>query len=214
MRVRVRLFAGTRDAVGLSALDIDVPEGACVDDVVTRVCDAHPRLTPYRPHVLLALDGEFVTPAAAVRAGSELALMPPVSGGSLPSGPFSLDALHEELGRTGAGATVVFVGHVRGDGGTHRLRFEAYETMAERELEAVRREAIAKFALVDCIVRHRIATLAVGEPIVAVATAAAHRREAFEAAQWIMDEIKARVPIWKAEEATDGARWVNDPTSG
>jgi len=211
MRVKVRFFAGTRDAVGQAAIEIEMPEGARVDDVVARLCAAHPRLAAYRPHILLALDGAFVTPSHPARDGAELALMPPVSGGSIQEAPFSLDELHAALARTGAGATVVFVGHVRADGGTERLRFEAYAPMAEREMEAVRQEAIQKFGLVDCLIRHRIATLAVGEPIVAVATAAAHRGAAFEAAQWVMDELKSRVPIWKAEETSEGSRWVNDP---
>ncbi|HUR70097.1 MAG TPA: molybdenum cofactor biosynthesis protein MoaE [Candidatus Thermoplasmatota archaeon] len=214
MSVRVRFFAGTRDAVGAPALDVDVPEGARVDDVMTQLCATHPRLAPYRAHALYALDGAFVPVTTRVAGAREMAVMPPVSGGSLQEEPFSLDALVHELERAGAGAVVGFVGYVRGDGGTTRLRFEAYAPMAEREIAAVRDEAMRKFGLTGCLVRHRIATLAVGEPIVAVVTAAPHRLAAFEAAQWIMDELKTRVPIWKAEESGGGARWVNDPTGG
>lgn len=213
MRLRVRLFAGTREAVGAAALDVEVAEGARVDDIMAQLCAAHPRLAPYRAHVLYALDGAFVAPTAPLR-GKELAIMPPVSGGAgaLQEGPFSLDAMIAELERAGAGAVVGFVGYVRGDEGVERLRFEAYAPMAEREIETLRAEAMAKFQLTGCRIVHRVATLAVGEPIVAVATAAAHRRAAFEAAAWVMDELKTRVPIWKAEEGAGGARWINDPT--
>lgn len=208
--MRVRLFAGTRDAVGAPSLEVDLPEGARVEDLLARLCAEHPRLAPYRPHALYALDGRFVPASAALRSGAELAIMPPVSGGALQEGPFSLDALVAELERTGAGAVVGFVGYVRGDGGVERLRFEAFAPMAEREIASLREQAIAKFGLTDLIVRHRVATLPVGAPIVAVVAASPHRRAAFEAAQWVMDELKARVPIWKAEEGAAGAQWVND----
>ena len=82
MRVRVRLFAGTREAVGAGSVDLDVPEGARVDDVMAQLCAAHPRLAPYRAHALYAVDGAFV-PVSARVAGKEIAIMPPVSGGSL-----------------------------------------------------------------------------------------------------------------------------------
>lgn len=82
MEVRVRLFAGTRDAVGAPAVDLDLPAGARVEDAVSLLCARHPRLARYRPHVLVALDGAFVGVDAPLRAGAELALMPPVSGGS------------------------------------------------------------------------------------------------------------------------------------
>lgn len=222
MRVRVRFFAGTRDAVGAASVEVDLEEGTRVDDLMAKLCAAHPRLTAYRPHALFAVDGAFV-PVTALVTGREVAIMPPVSGGShsptpahepsIVSEPFSLDALIQQLERAGAGAVVGFIGYVRGDGGTEHLRFETYTEMAEREIAAVRAEAVTKFSLTGCLVRHRIATLAVGEPIVAVVTAAPHRRAAFEAAEWIMDELKTRVPIWKAEERSAGARWVNDPTS-
>lgn len=214
MKVRVRLFAGTREAVGAAALDLELPEGADVGSALARLCAAHPGLARYRDHALYAVDGTFVPASERLRAGAELAIMPPVSGGrgALQEGAFSLDALVADLERAGAGAVVAFVGYVRADHGVARLRFEAYAQMAEREIADIESAARAKFSLTGVRVVHRVATLAVGEPIVAVVTAAAHRRDAFEAAAWIMDEIKKRVPIWKAEEGVGGARWVNDPT--
>jgi molybdopterin synthase catalytic subunit len=224
MRVRVRLFAGTRDAVGAPSVDVDVPPGATVGDLVGILCARHPRLEGYRGHALLALDGAFTSPRAALREGAEVALMPPVSGGSddgraLVDGPFSLDALVASLERRGAGAVVAFLGQVRPTSGeapgmrVERLRFEAYEALAEAEVARLRDEAARTFGLTGCLVRHRLGVLAVDEPIVAVVCAAPHRREAFEAAQWLMDRLKTSVPIWKREEGPAGARWVNDPTS-
>lgn len=222
MRVRVRFFAGTRDAVGESRLDVEIPSGATLADLVGLLCERHPRLGGYRAHALLAVDGEFAPPAAPLREGAEVAIMPPVSGGALDRaihrGPLSLDAMIADLERRGAGAVVAFLGQVRETSGQQpgarvdRLVFEAYEEMAEREILRLREEATRKFGLSGCLVRHRLGALPVGEPVVAVATAAPHRREAFEAAMWMMDALKERVPIWKREEGDDGARWVNDPT--
>lgn len=222
MQVRVRLFAGTRDAVGAPSLHVEMPEGAQVEDLLAALCREHPRLAGYRAHALVAVDGAFSTGTASLREGCEVAIMPPVSGGSgaLTDAPFSLDALVAEVGSRSAGAVVGFVGLVRDTSGerpearVERLHFEAFAPLAEREIGTLRTEACAKFALSGCLVRHRLGTLAVGEPIVAVVTAAPHRRAAFEAAMWIMDEIKTRVPIWKREHVADGtAEWVNDPTT-
>lgn len=222
MQVRVRLFAGTRDAVGASSLHVELPSGARVEDLLATLCREHPRLEAYRAHALLAVDGAFSMRAATLRDGAEVAIMPPVSGGSgaLLDAPFSLDALVRELETRGAGAVVGFVGLVRETSGerpearVERLHFEAFAPMAEREIEALREEAARKFSLSGCLVRHRLGTLGVGEPIVAVVAAAPHRRAAFEAAMWLMDELKTRVPIWKREHVAGAeARWVNDPTT-
>lgn len=222
MRVRVRFFAGTRDAVGAAALVVDVAESARVADLWDALVRAHPPLARYERHALLALDGAFVARDAPLRAGAEVAIMPPVSGGRggaivHDAEALSLDALVASLDRSGTGAVVAFLGSVRDTSGERadatvaRLEFEAYEAMAEREMSRLVDEAVAKFGLVDAAVRHRIGALAVGEPIVAVATCARHRRAAFEAATWLMDELKRSVPVWKREVDADGeSRWVND----
>ena len=212
MRVRVRLFAGTRDAVGAPVLDVEIAEDATLSDLFDELTRAHPRLAAYRPHALLALDGAFVPATTRLRAGSEAAILPPVSGGRgrLHEGPLELDALRRELHSEGAGAIASFLGVVRGDARVASLRFEAYAPMAEGEMARICDEATAKFGLLDCIIRHRTGELAAGEPIVAVLVAARHRRGAFEAVAWVMDELKTRVPIWKNE----AGRWVNDPVEG
>ena len=224
MRVRVRFFAGTRDAVGRPQLDVEVPDAARVKDLWAALARDHPRLARYGGHALLAVDGAFAGPEAPLREGAEVAVMPPVSGGAggfLHEGPLSLDEVVASLSQEGAGAVVAFLGVVRPTSGERpdarvaRLRFEAYPEMAEREMATLREAAIRKFGLLDLALRHRLGTLAVGEPIVAVAASARHRQAAFEAAQWAMDELKARVPVWKQEVDEDGsARWVNDPQQG
>ena len=217
MRVRVRFFAGTRDAVGAAHTILELPGEARVSDVWAQLVAQHPGLARYAGHALVAVDGAFVPHTAAVREGAEVAVMPPVSGGAVQEAPFSLDAIVATLRTEGAGAVVAFTGLVRETSGEQpgarvtRLEFEAYAEMAEREIARLRDAAIAKFGLVDCAIVHRVGALHVGDPIVAVVTSAAHRRAAFEAAAWLMDELKTSVPIWKREVAADGGTWwVND----
>lgn len=116
-----------------------------------------------------------------------------------------------------AGGNVLFLGTARGitDGVvTRSLDYEAHEPLARAALERLVMEAIDRFGLVSCAVEHRLGAVAVGEPSVGIATSAAHRAAAFAAAEWLMDRIKRDVPIWKCEEAADGARrWVHpDPS--
>ena len=108
---------------------------------------------------------------------------------------------------------MLFVGTARGttDGvATHALEYDAYEPLAVATLDALRRDAVARFDLVACVVVHRLGTVLPGEASVAVAASAPHRAAAFAAAEWLMAAIKRDVPIWKAEEQPDGHReWLH-----
>jgi molybdopterin synthase catalytic subunit len=115
-------------------------------------------------------------------------------------------------GRTESGAVASFVGIARGEGGqATALELEAYPGFTEAQIEQMARAATQRFSLHDVLVVHRHGAIAPGEPIVLVATASAHRREAFEACDFLMDYLKSRAPFWKKEHGPGGARWV-EPT--
>jgi molybdopterin synthase catalytic subunit len=115
--------------------------------------------------------------------------------------------------RTESGAVASFVGIARADAGqTTALELEAYPGFTEVEIARFAEAAAARFSLHDVLVVHRHGRIAPGEPIVLVATAAAHRREAFEACDYLMDYLKSRAPFWKKEHGPAGARWV-EPTA-
>jgi len=120
-----------------------------------------------------------------------------------------------EVSHHANGATVLFVGTVRevNDGrAVTGIDYSAYTGMAERELEAIAREATRRFGTEHVVVEHRLGTLALGEASVAIAVAHARRAQAYDASRWVIEEIKRRVPIWKREHYADGTReWV-DPT--
>ena len=115
-------------------------------------------------------------------------------------------------GRLESGAVASFVGIARGEGGAATaLELQAYPGFTEVEIERMVEAATARFSLHDALVIHRHGPIAPGEPIVMVATAAAHRRAAFEACDYLMDYLKSRAPFWKKQHGPAGARWI-EPT--
>jgi len=116
-------------------------------------------------------------------------------------------------GRTESGAVASFIGIARGEQGqATALELEAYPGFTEAEIARCAEAAAARFSLQDVLIVHRWGRIAPGEPIVLVATASAHRREAFEACDYLMDYLKSRAPFWKKEHGPAGPRWV-EPTA-
>lgn len=112
-------------------------------------------------------------------------------------------------GRTETGAVATFTGLARGErGATTTLELEAYPGFTEREIGRIAETARERFVLDDYAILHRVGAIAPGEPIVFVATAAAHRRAAFEACDFLMDYLKSRAPFWKKERGPEGERWI------
>jgi len=116
-------------------------------------------------------------------------------------------------GRVETGAVASFTGLARAEGGETRiLELEAYPGFTEAQIGAIAETARTRFDLQDLMIVHRIGQIAPGEPIVFVATAASHRRAAFEACDYLMDYLKSRAPFWKKEHGPEGARWVEPRT--
>jgi molybdopterin synthase catalytic subunit len=122
---------------------------------------------------------------------------------------FSIEDAVEKAKREDVGAIVIFLGTVRKDG-IKSMELEAYKEVAIPELERIRDEAIDKFHLKSVDIIHRIGSLSVGDNIVLIVCAAGHRKEAFEGCSYIIEELKARAPIWKKEIKSDGNRWVGN----
>jgi molybdopterin synthase catalytic subunit len=108
----------------------------------------------------------------------------------------------------GTGAVVVFDGVVRDDDITE-MELEAYEDVATQELDKIAKDATEQFRLLHVDIIHRIGRLAVGENILMIIVAAGHREEAYAGSRFIIEAIKAGVPIWKKELTKDGGRWVS-----
>ncbi|HID76532.1 MAG TPA: molybdenum cofactor biosynthesis protein MoaE [Planctomycetaceae bacterium] len=127
--------------------------------------------------------------------------------------PIDVQAVLQRVRSPAAGAVVLFLGTARERTGTRRtawLDYECYPQMAEAKLTELREEACQQWSLAGCAIVHRVGRLEIGEVSVAIATSAAHRHEAFQAAQWLIDRIKQIVPIWKQEHWADGtSQWVH-----
>lgn len=112
-------------------------------------------------------------------------------------------------GRSEVGAVASFTGIARAEGGEAAvLELQAYPSLTEREIGRIAEQARDRFGLQDLVILHRIGRIAPGETIVFVATAATHRREAFEACDFLMDYLKSRAPFWKRSHGPDGVRWI------
>jgi molybdopterin synthase catalytic subunit len=125
--------------------------------------------------------------------------------------PFDPGALLTEFCRDRAetGAVATFTGIARAEAGaTTALELEAYPGFTEREIGRIADEARTRFGLDDFAIVHRVGRIPPGDPVVFVATAARHRRGAFEACDYLMDYLKSRAPFWKKEHGPGGARWV------
>jgi molybdopterin synthase catalytic subunit len=206
VKVTVRLFAQLRERAGRSELEVELPDGARVRDAIAAVGDVAAGLP-----VVMAVNREYARDDVELRPGDELALIPPVSGGAggvhaavVDDAP-SVDALLARVRDARAGAVVTFSGVTRE---VERLDYEAYAEMAVASMRAIAEAAVERHGLCAAAVEHRVGAVPLSEPSIVVAVSAPHRGEAFAGAREIIDEVKARAPIWKREVDGGDARWV------
>jgi molybdopterin synthase catalytic subunit len=202
--VRIRLFAALRERAGADELEVELPDGALVSDALARV---EPLID--RVPVVMAVNREYADAQTELHADDEVALIPPVSGGSfhvrVTAEPLALDPLLELVKDPRAGAVVSFLGVTRE---VAQLEYEAYAEMAERQMAEIVERAIDNHGLCAVAVEHRVGAVALSESSVAIAVSAPHRHDAFAGAREIIDELKAHAPIWKREEG----KWVAGTT--
>ncbi len=236
MKVTVRLFAGLRERAGTERVELEVQDSIDLLGLKRALEKRHPALGKLQG-VRGVLGTTYVDDRTAIPAGSEVALIPPVSGGSggssLREGVFELSAqpLDPERARArvshpSCGAAVVFVGSAREKNRSKdvvRLDYEAFSAMAEAEMACIFRECRQRFGPpaapsgtdsgeleLYMLVLHRTGAVEVGEPSVVVAVASPHRDAAFQAARFLIDELKQRVPLWKKELYADGEHWIGE----
>jgi molybdopterin synthase catalytic subunit len=126
--------------------------------------------------------------------------------------PIAVAELQQRIRDGSDGAVCVFEGIVRNNTRgrlTQYLEYEAYETMAQQELERLVQQAMQQFAVREVIVHHRLGRIEICEASVFIAVASAHRAAAFDACRWLIDMLKKQVPIWKKEFFVDGAVWAD-----
>jgi molybdopterin synthase catalytic subunit/molybdopterin converting factor small subunit len=220
VKVRVRLFGSLREQAGQAMLDLVLEPGATAADLRDRLALDYPLVGTLGQRLAVSINLEHASYNDVLREGDEVALLPPVAGGS--GGPqqcsISDSALDEsEVARRvmgdDAGGLVTFVGAVRDHSRGHSIKFleyEAYPEMAEREMQKIADEAAERWPGTRVAIAHRIGHLEIGDAAVVIAAASPHRAAAFEACRFAIDTLKQTVPIWKKEVATDGEYWVDD----
>ena len=208
MKVAVRLFAGLRELAGARALELDLPAGAVAADV----CPALD-LGEEPVGLLVAINKSYAEPGTLLAEGDEVALIPPVSGGSfrLSETPLSLDDAVREVASDDAGAIATFTGTTRSRSRGRevvRLEYEAYEGMAEAEMERIAADLKAHHSLIEVAIHHRVGVVGIGETSVVIAVSSAHRADALAACAEAIDTLKGSVPLWKKEIYVGGEEWI------
>jgi molybdopterin converting factor subunit 1 len=220
--IRVLFFAYLRERCGREAR-LEVPDGTSIGDLWAILRARHAVLED--GSVRFALNRVYVDKTHLLHENDELALIPPVSGGSLAAisrdgehavylvtpDPIDVAAILAEVAHSGAGGLALFVGTTRDENEgrrVERLEYEAYDGMATTEMAAIGAEMRRRWPLLGVAMVHRVGVVPIAEASVAVAVAAPHREEAFAACRYGIDTLKANVPIWKKEHYADGSRWI------
>jgi molybdopterin converting factor subunit 1 len=224
VRVSVRLFAGLHDLVGQREVNLELADGATVADLRDQLASRYPAVVPFMNTLVCAVNEEYVSSEHRLSPGDQVALIPPVSGGSSAGGrntaagrfrvteePLDPQRLVDLVRRDESGAVALFYGVVRNNSRGRRvlyLEYDAYPSMAVKKMRQVAAEVRSRWDITDVAISHRIGRLEIGETSLLVAVSAPHRREAFEACHYAVDRIKEIVPVWKKEVWEGGESWV------
>jgi molybdopterin synthase catalytic subunit len=231
MQVRVIYLGMLKEVAGRDREIVEVSDGARLGDLFARLQQSIPKLQDFRGAIALAVNYEYSASTVELRDNDEVALIPPVSGGllnepstaesalplisehaSITRDPIDVAPILAAIKHPEDGAVAIFDGIVRNHSRGRRtlsLDYTAYEVMALRQMDGLARQAMARFAIRDLRIVHRLGRLQIGESSVYIAVASAHRAAAFDACRWLIDTLKTTVPIWKREYFEDGAVWAD-----
>jgi molybdopterin synthase catalytic subunit len=232
VKLEVQLFASLRERAGRSTLALDALEGPLdVAGLKRELARRYPELGDLS-FVRGVIGTSYVSDATLLGDGAQIALLPPVSGGALDDpaqlrrGVFELCAspldpalAQRRVEDESCGAVCVFTGTTRGHNRGKRvvkLEYEAFDAMTGPEMGRIFARCSLELGADDgaralrMLVQHRVGTVGVGEPSVVIAVASPHRDLAFRAARFLIDELKASLPIWKKEHYPDGEHWVGE----
>lgn len=216
VKIRVLFFGAARDAVDTNPLELSIHAPATVSSAFQNLVARFSGLERFGRSLLFAVNQEYATPETVLQENDELAVFPPVSGGSHDF--FELTTERIDVGEVArrvvlpeCGATVTLDGYARewtNGKRTLYLIYEAYAQMALTEMQRLGVEAHQRFDIAHLGIVHRTGRLEIGETSVVIAASAPHRQAAFQACEWAIKELKRTVPIWKKEIYEGGEEWV------
>lgn len=236
MKITVLGFATAAEALGRGAVEVELAAGSGIADLRRHLEGIYPELVALWPRLAVAVDGSLVGGDAPLTDGAEVALLPPVSGGSgaaapeagpetvdaagppggdgitgLADGPLDVAAATAAVAGPARGAVVVFLGTVRDHHQgrpVERLTYSAYRPMAAAVLRRIVADLEAAAPGLRAAIVHRLGEVPVGEASVVIAIASPHRAAAYEASRTALERLKKEAPIWKREHYAGGAsRW-------
>ena len=229
LRVRVLFFGAARDAAGSNGeTTLILATRATAREAFHQLLEIYPELRRFRASLLVAVNQSYARDLEVeLKDGDEMAVFPPVSGGSgeavdnsdagaqdffeLTTDVIDVGAVARRIVPPRCGATVTLDGYAREwtkGRRTLHLVYEAYAPMALAEMRRLGEEAHRRFAIAHICIVHRTGRTDIGETSVVISVSAPHRRAAFEACEWAIRELKRTVPIWKQEFFEDGSVWV------
>ncbi len=234
MQVSVKFFAILREMTGVKSEVAEIAQGTTVEALWKQYAARNPRVGSIR--AAYAVNQKLAKPDQLLSDGDEVGFLPPVSGGatarkkkrattrrqasspeSITRRPLNLAALVRSVEFPGAGAIVTFSGvvrnHSRGKSVDH-LEYEAYPEMADATLSDILAEIKERWPDVRAAMAHRVGRLKIGDASLLIAVAAPHRSEAYAASRYAIERVKAVLPVWKKEFASDGEYWVEGPVAG
>ncbi|OKP87683.1 molybdopterin converting factor [Paenibacillus helianthi] len=230
MHMTIRLFAGLAEIIGSSSLAFHSHETPLTAGRLKELLSAsYPDAAPQIKVSLVAIDHEYAPEDSVISESSEVALIPPVSGGEpaeedlgTPDGRFSItgqplngEALLDKVLDEGHGASLLFVGTTREMTGTQRttaLYYEAYVPMALSKLQEIGREVEEKWNA-RCAIAHRTGLVGLKEASVMIAVSAPHRDTCYEASRYAIEKLKAIVPVWKKDIGDTGEQWLGSDSN-
>ena len=220
LKIRVLFFGAARDAVDATSMELSLDAPATVSSAFQKLVEKFSDLERFGRSLLFAVNEEYATPETRLQENDELAVFPPVSGGShdffeLTTEPIDVGQVARRVVLPECGATVTLDGYAREWTKGRRtlyLVYEAYDSMALTEMQRLGAEAHKRFEIAHIGIVHRTGRLDIGETSVVIAVSAPHRQAAFQACEWAIRELKRTVPVWKKEIFEDGEEWVMPQT--
>lgn len=218
IHLRLLFFGAAREATGQAELDFTIAAGATLHTLRAMLLHRFPALSPFGASLLTAVNEAYEIGDIPLHDGDEIALFPPVSGGSeaddfyeLTIEPIDVGSVARRVIPVECGATVTLDGYVREwtrGRRTDYLIYEAYPSMALREMRCLGTRAREQFEINHVGIVHRTGRLDIGETSVCISVSAPHRGAAFAACEWLIKELKRTVPIWKKEFYEGGEAWI------
>lgn len=228
---RIALFAGLAERLRMRELALEYEETELpIREIKRRLASLHPEAAELIGASFMARNQEFAADDVIVSNRDELALLPPVSGGSghaadsvspgtagryaVVADPLDAQRVSALVAHPDHGAILVFIGTTRewtNGKRTATLEYEAYEPMAVASLREIGEEIGRRWPGSLCAIHHRIGTVGIGEASVVIAVSSPHRHAGYEASRYAIERLKKSVPIWKKEVYEDGSEWVGQP---